>query len=431
MALLRSALLVVLLAAGAATVSAAATLPEALKGFPDLSELAALLQKNPGAYVGEGFTGTLLAPTNQAFKALRAAAKDEGVKLDATTTLQILLYHVLPTSYKLADLADGTSAPTNQGTPVEVKYVDGKPLFVGKGSVAGIAAISRNLDIGAGNAVMHVIDTVLLPTELFKGQKLTVKGLVKADKAIPAPTVGTAASGATAGTGAGSATAGSNTGAAVDAASVLPGVDAGLNLGGDLLSGPITGDLLDTALAALFEANLTSLITWLDEVPEITNLLLSSDFAGTLFAPTNAAIDKWLNALKPKATPQPIDIRSVLLAHLVNDTALFASDFEDGQELTTVADTKLIVDVRMRDGRVQVTDEQGNRATLANDLPIGRSAINIIDRVLAPAELLSAETEQKAPEAPAPVEVPAVSSAVARSLAALAPAALLAAALLA
>lgn len=30
------------------------------------------------------------------------------------------------------------------------------------------------------------------------------------------------------------------------------------------LAGPITGDLLDTALAALFEANLTTLVTWLD-----------------------------------------------------------------------------------------------------------------------------------------------------------------------
>lgn len=58
-----------------------------------------------------------------------------------------------------------------------------------------------------------------------------------------------------------------------------------------------------------------------------------------------------------------------------------------------------------------------------------------MDRVLAPARLLSslaAEQEETAqPLAPAPVEVPAVSSAVARSLAALAPAALLAAALLA
>lgn len=45
MSLLRSALLVVLLAAGAASVSAAATLPEALESFPDLSELAGLLKK--------------------------------------------------------------------------------------------------------------------------------------------------------------------------------------------------------------------------------------------------------------------------------------------------------------------------------------------------------------------------------------------------
>lgn len=308
MSLLRSALLVVLLAAGAASVSAAATLPEALKSFPDLSELAGLLEKvrerarsawrggnglvfascrrchrrvtrctqgrpslwtlqptparlkllcrtparmwarasrarcwrpptrqGCGGVQGASFrlagswwqvataAGTIcslhnnphdqqraskqhaqqphphhpaplppppalllmpscrLAPQRlQAFKTLRAAAKEEGVRLNADTTLQILvrritlesvccmelptalartslllmlgtasclhccrgpwalfvcmhihlhrswatrvqLYHVLPTSYKLADLADGTSVPTSQGSPVEVK----------------------------------------------------------------------------------------------------------------------------------------------------------------------------------------------------------------------------------------------------------------------------------------------------------------------
>jgi len=62
------------------------------------------------------------------------------------------------------------------------------------------------------------------------------------------------------------------------------------------------------------------------------------------------------------------------------------------------------------------------------------AAINIVNRVLAPAELLSsAEEQQEGPvEAPAPVGVAPVSSAVARSMAALVPAAaLLAAALLA
>lgn len=136
------------------------------------------------------------------------------------------------------------------------------------------------------------------------------------------------------------------------------------------------------------------------------------------------------------------------------------------------------VDVR-KDGRVRVTDKQGRRATLSNDLQLSNSgeqavhtytglgqspesinhlynhattcktrlaapslpcaAINIVDRVLAPTRLLSsaaaeaeAEQEGETPEAPAPVEVAPVSSAVGRSLAALAPAAaLLAAALLA
>ncbi len=38
-------------------------------------------------------------------------------------------------------------------------------------------------------------------------------------------------------------------------------------------AGPITGDLLDTAFAALFEANLTSLVTWLDVSFRYTVLL--------------------------------------------------------------------------------------------------------------------------------------------------------------
>lgn len=35
--------------------------------------------------------------------------------------------------------------------------VDGKPLFVSDGSVAGIASTSRNLDIGAGSAVSRTM----------------------------------------------------------------------------------------------------------------------------------------------------------------------------------------------------------------------------------------------------------------------------------
>lgn len=33
----------------------------------------------------------------------------------------------------------------------------------------------------------------------------------------------------------------------------------------------------------------------------------------------------------------------VQLAHIVNDTVLYKSDFEDGEQLTTMADTKLTV----------------------------------------------------------------------------------------
>lgn len=37
------------------------------------------------------------------------------------------------------------------------------------------------------------------------------------------------------------------------------------------------------------------------------------------------------------------------------------------------------MDVRKRDGRVRVTDEQGVRATLGNDLPLGSSGENFAD----------------------------------------------------
>lgn len=61
------------------------------------------------------------------------------------------------------------------------------------------------------------------------------------------------------------------------------------------LAGPITGDLLDTALAPLFEANLTTLVTWLD----VSGLLAGP---GALLGSTRGAVNAagaacWMGSL--------------------------------------------------------------------------------------------------------------------------------------
>jgi uncharacterized surface protein with fasciclin (FAS1) repeats len=101
---------------------------------------------------------TVFAPTNKAFEALgedtiKAVLKDKK-KLTA-----ILTAHAVKGSVMAADVVklDGKDVETVQGTKFTV-HVKGKEVTFGKAKVIVT-------DIKCKNGVIHVIDTVLMPTE--------------------------------------------------------------------------------------------------------------------------------------------------------------------------------------------------------------------------------------------------------------------------
>lgn len=122
----------------------------------DFSMLVSLLQKANlvDALKGDG-PFTVFAPTNQAFdkllKDLNISASDLMSQPDLA---KVLLYHVVPGSVKSTDLSNGLKAVTLNGEQVSIDLSSGVKV----NSSQVIAA-----DIMAGNGIVHVIDSVLVP----------------------------------------------------------------------------------------------------------------------------------------------------------------------------------------------------------------------------------------------------------------------------
>jgi uncharacterized surface protein with fasciclin (FAS1) repeats len=117
---------------------------------PDFSILVGLADalSGPGPF-------TLFAPTNAAFSRLDDATvaflKDPANK---ASLVDILTYHVLPGIALSSTLTDGLMAKTLQGSDVTIML---DPVMVNDAMVTAV-------DILANNGVIHVIDTVLIPT---------------------------------------------------------------------------------------------------------------------------------------------------------------------------------------------------------------------------------------------------------------------------
>jgi transforming growth factor-beta-induced protein len=106
---------------------------------------------------GEG-PFTVLAPTDAAFAKLPPGTVTELLKPENKDKLvAILTYHVIRAKAMAADVVklDGKSVKSVEGSPVEIKVVDGS-VYVGKAKVI-------KTDIPCSNGVIHVIDTVILP----------------------------------------------------------------------------------------------------------------------------------------------------------------------------------------------------------------------------------------------------------------------------
>lgn len=97
---------------------------------------------------------TVFAPTDEAFAKLPAGTV-EALLADPAALANVLTYHVLSGKVMAAQVSDGLTARTVQGSTVTFSIVDG----VVKINDAVISAT----DIEASNGVIHVIDSVILP----------------------------------------------------------------------------------------------------------------------------------------------------------------------------------------------------------------------------------------------------------------------------
>jgi transforming growth factor-beta-induced protein len=99
---------------------------------------------------------TVMAPTDEAFAKLQAGTVESLLKPENRAKLvEILTYHVIPGRVYSDEVVKLTEAPTVLGRPIPIKVKDGK---VNAGGALVIAT-----DIPAGNGVIHVIDTVMMP----------------------------------------------------------------------------------------------------------------------------------------------------------------------------------------------------------------------------------------------------------------------------
>jgi uncharacterized surface protein with fasciclin (FAS1) repeats len=105
---------------------------------------------------GEG-PFTVFAPTDEAFAKLPAGTVEDLLKPENIDKLRaILTYHVVPGKVSSSDVANLRSAATVQGQPLQIR--------VRYGTVNVDNAKVVQADIMAKNGVIHVIDTVVIPT---------------------------------------------------------------------------------------------------------------------------------------------------------------------------------------------------------------------------------------------------------------------------
>jgi hypothetical protein len=139
---------------GCATSSAPKTIAQTLEATPSMSTLNGLV-------VSAGLVDTLksagpftvLAPSNDAFKAVPAKTMDALAK-DPEMLKSVLTYHVIPGKVMSADVKNS-----------KIKTVNGAQLEVSKaGTMVTVEnAVVTTADIAATNGVIHMIDTVLIP----------------------------------------------------------------------------------------------------------------------------------------------------------------------------------------------------------------------------------------------------------------------------
>lgn len=101
---------------------------------------------------------TVFAPTNEAFDALPDGTLETLLDPENRDMLiDILTYHVVAGEVMSGDLSDGMMAETVQGSQISISISD-YGVKIDDASVV-------QADIEASNGVVHIIDSVILPSE--------------------------------------------------------------------------------------------------------------------------------------------------------------------------------------------------------------------------------------------------------------------------
>ena len=98
---------------------------------------------------------TVFAPADAAFAKLPAGTLDTLLKDPKGELTRILTYHVVPGKVMAADITDGMTAKTLEGSTIKFTVKDGN-VYVNGAQVT-------TADVPASNGVIHVIDGVLIP----------------------------------------------------------------------------------------------------------------------------------------------------------------------------------------------------------------------------------------------------------------------------
>ncbi|WP_405198110.1 fasciclin domain-containing protein [Christiangramia sp. LLG6405-1] len=113
---------------------------------------------------------TVFAPTNKAFEELPEGTVETLLKEENKSKLQsVLTYHVLAGDFKAADIINAIKKGNGKATFKTVSGADITAMMDGKNvkikDAAGNVATVTIADVNQSNGVIHVIDTVLLPTK--------------------------------------------------------------------------------------------------------------------------------------------------------------------------------------------------------------------------------------------------------------------------
>ena len=105
---------------------------------------------------------TVFAPTNAAFAKLPAGTVDTLVKPENKATLtKILTYHVVPGKLEASDLTDGKTLKTVEGEELTVKRSGDTVMIIDSKGGSSTVTIPN---VNQSNGVIHVVDTVLMPS---------------------------------------------------------------------------------------------------------------------------------------------------------------------------------------------------------------------------------------------------------------------------